>query len=172
MTLSQRIVTIFAIIGSACASTTLCRVIVLRIGRQLNPLQIVAVHKDASVDLVRQAFPFGLELYAHRLHLLVEVFEIFHTRGVERVAENPWRWSPFPRASPALRLGDSKRPAVSEILFFQNGIILRFNWFNESCLFSHRMPLQTSVFLLPPLNSQSATSGFPLICLSQINLHA
>ena len=87
MTLSQRIVTIFAITGTVCASATLRRVIVLRIGRKFNPFQIIAVHKGTGVGLVRQPLPFGCELHAHRLHLLVEVRQILHALRVERVAE-------------------------------------------------------------------------------------
>lgn len=89
MTLSQRIVTIFAITGTVCASATLRRVIVLRIGRKFNPFQIIAVHKGTGVGLVRQPLPFGCELHAHRLHLLVEVRQILHALRVERSGNSP-----------------------------------------------------------------------------------
>ena len=65
------------------------RVTVLRVGRKLDPFQLVAVHEGTGVGTVSQLRAFGDELHADGFHLLLEVegFEAVHAYGVERVAE-------------------------------------------------------------------------------------
>ena len=78
---------IFVLVSVTAAA--LCRVLLLGIGRKLYPLQLVAVHQCAGEGSVARLGAFGDKLHVYCLHLLleVEVFEVFHARRVQHVAE-------------------------------------------------------------------------------------
>lgn len=83
--LSQRIL----VLVLARSATSLGGVLVFGVGRELYPLQLLAIDEGAGVGAVALLAAFGGELHADGLYLLleVEVLEVLHSLGVEHVAE-------------------------------------------------------------------------------------
>ena len=66
-----------------------CWVLLFRVGRKLNPFQLVAVYEGTGVSAAGGTGAFRDKLHADGFHLFlkIEVFEVLHAHGVEDVAE-------------------------------------------------------------------------------------
>ena len=63
---------------------------IFHVGRDFHPHQLIAIHQGTGICLAAgQLDTLGDELHAHGLHLLleVEIVEVCHAHGVERIAE-------------------------------------------------------------------------------------